>query len=244
MNAASRKKSWLADYESWTFGDRAFLRAVSISVLWHLFWFFAVTIVVSPSKTAPKQPTRVISLGPVLDDSILKTLIETRPEISRTYYRPLSGLPPPEPPPAKTIERRSPGEVVSVSPGRRFLDSVKLLVGGDKASPEFASRLSLRYREAALEIEGELKDRLLVARPDRPQTLVEIPRGASVEIHLVVDAEGAVKSAEIVSSSGNPAIDEQWVRHVKAWEFAPLGLDRPALDEHGRVRFSLDPGGE
>jgi TonB family protein len=146
------------------------------------------------------------------------------------------------PPPAKTIERRSPGDVVSVPLGKRFLDSVKILVGGDKSSPEFASRLSLGYGDVAPEIEGEVKGRLIVSRPDEPQTFMEAPRDASVEIQFSVNAEGAVISAEVIASSGNPAVDFQWLRHVKAWEFAPLGLNRPSIDQYGRVRFRLDKG--
>ncbi|GEM_PF-913465 len=242
MTTVPRKRGWLADYESWTFGDRAFLRAVSISVVWHLFWFFAVTIVVSPPKTKPKPHPRVISLGAVLDDSILRTLIETRPELSQAYYRPLAELPLPALPPAKTSERRSPGDVVSVPLGKRFFDSVKMLVGGDKATPEFASRLSLGYGEATPEIEGELKGRPIVSMPDEPQIFTEISPGSLVEVQFSVSAEGAVISAEVITSSGNPAIDFQWLRHVRAWEFVPLGLNRPAIDQHGRVRFRLDKG--
>ncbi len=240
MTKAAIKRRWLADYESWTFGDRAFLRAVSISVVWHLFWFFAVTIVVSPAKVKAKPLPRVVSLGAVLDDSIMRTLVETRPELSQTYYRPLGELPLPATPPAKTIERRAPGDVVSVPLGKRFLDSVKMLVGGDKSSPEFASRISLGYGDAAPEIEGELKGRPIISKPEEPQVLTGRSQDALVEIQFSVNAEGAVVSAEIVVSSGKPSVDDQWLRHVKAWEFAPLGLNRPSIDQSGRVRFHPD----
>ena len=126
----------MRNYDGWSFRDRAFLWALVVSVLWHFFWFFSITIVVSPPKPKKKPMVKIVSIGPVLDDSIFRTLVDTRPQLSQTFYRNVSQLPASLEPQAPTIERRSPGEVVSVPFGRRFLDSVRALVGGDKSSPE------------------------------------------------------------------------------------------------------------
>ncbi|HTL69665.1 MAG TPA: hypothetical protein VL404_00065, partial [Candidatus Eisenbacteria bacterium] len=62
----------------------------------------------------------------------------------------LSQLPPKLEPKPASIERRSPGEVVSVPFGRRVLNSMRGLLGGDKSSPEtdFGSRLATGYPAA------------------------------------------------------------------------------------------------
>ncbi|HTL70009.1 MAG TPA: hypothetical protein VL404_01840, partial [Candidatus Eisenbacteria bacterium] len=62
-------------YETWHFRDRTFLGAVGLSLLWHFFWFFSITIVVSPPKPKNKPMVKIVSIGPVLDDSIFRTLV-------------------------------------------------------------------------------------------------------------------------------------------------------------------------
>ena len=121
------------DYRSWSFTDRSFLFAVMVSVLWHLFWFFSVTIVVAPPRKNPVMQPTVVALGPVLDDAIFKTLIETRPEISKAFYRPPADFTTATEVPPQTIERYIPGDVVSVPTGKKFYDSLKDRVGGTKA---------------------------------------------------------------------------------------------------------------
>jgi hypothetical protein len=111
--------------------------AVGLSLLWHLFWFFSITITVSPPKSKVKTRPRIVSLGPALDDTIFRTLVETKPEFSKTFYRQMSEFAVPTEPAVKTIERHSPGDVVSVPMGKKFLTSLKDLVGGSKVSPDF-----------------------------------------------------------------------------------------------------------
>ena len=120
------------DYRSWSFTDRSFLFAVMVSVLWHLFWFFSVTIVVAPPRKNPVMQPTVVALGPVLDDAIFKTLVETRPEISKAFYRPPADFATATEVPPQTIERYIPGDVVSVPTGKKFYDSLKDRVGGTK----------------------------------------------------------------------------------------------------------------
>ena len=80
----------MREYRSWSFTDRQFLFAFAVSVLWHLFWFFAVTIVVTQAPLKQPSRTELVSLGPVLDDAFIKTLVESRPEYSKAFYRELS----------------------------------------------------------------------------------------------------------------------------------------------------------
>lgn len=124
------------DYRSWNFTDRSFLFAVLVSILWHLLWFFAVTIVVTPPAKKPLGQPRVVVLGAVLDDAIFRTLVESRPEISKAFYRPPDEFNDALGVPAQAVERYAPGDVVSVPAGRQFFESLKEEIDGEKASPD------------------------------------------------------------------------------------------------------------
>ena len=126
----------MRDYESWSFQDRSFLWALLFSLLWHLFWFFSLTITVSAHKKI-RPKTKLVSIGAVLDDSIFKTLVENRPQLSQAFYRPLPDFSSKLEPEVKTIERYSAGDVVSVPFGKKFSDSLKELIDGAKSFPEF-----------------------------------------------------------------------------------------------------------
>ena len=126
----------MRDYESWSFWDKSFLWALAVSVLWHLFWFFSITITVSSHQKVKPRP-KLVSIGAVLDDTIFKTLVENRPQLSQAFYRPLSDFSSKLEPEVKTIERFSPGDVVSVPFRKKFADSLRELIGGPKSSPEY-----------------------------------------------------------------------------------------------------------
>ncbi len=225
-------------YETWSFRDRSFLLGVAVSLGWHFFWFFAVTITVSPERSPAKPHPRIVSLGPVLDDSIFRTLVETRPQLSEAFYRRSSDFSAALEPPVRTIERHAPGDVVSVPFGKRFLDPMKVLAG-DKAMPDhdFAAKIEIPYAEGALAIEGEAASRRVLTRPAEPLPVT----ARAVEVRFAVDAGGAVLSASIALSSGDPQADERFLGHVRGWQFEPLGLAAPGSEVTGVARFG--PGG-
>ena len=135
----------MRSYEGWSFRDRSFVFALFLSVAWHCFWFFSVTITVNPLERHFKPKPGIVSLGPVLDDAIFRTLAATKPQLSQTFYRRLSDFSPAVELKTQPLERHSPGDIVSVPFGRKFFSPLKELVSGDKASPEyeFISRYSL-----------------------------------------------------------------------------------------------------
>lgn len=235
-------------YEHWSFRDRTFLTAGAVSVGWHVFWFFAIAVVVSPSAGLEKPHPNIVSLGPVLDDSIFRALVENKPELSETFYRHMSDFSSPSTPPVQTIERYSAGDVVSIPVNRRFLQTLKGVVGGQKASPEytFQPKLGPALPEEAQNryvIQGEAGDRRVLSRPADPLPLngLEGPfHAGETEIEFTLDASGSVVAAEVTLSSGVPDIDLQWVRYLRQWQFEPLALDRPGLNQKGRVRFRAD----
>ena len=109
---------------------------MGVSVLWHLFWFFAVTIVVTPPAERPKAMPRVTALGPVLDDAIFRTLVESRPEVSKAFYRQPADFSTATDVPTETLQHYAPGDVVSVPTGKKFSSALKDALAGSKISPE------------------------------------------------------------------------------------------------------------
>ena len=127
----------MAGYEGWNLRDRSFLTALVVSVLWHLLWFFSITVVVNPHKRLFKKKPEVVSLGPVLDDTIFRTLVETRTEVSQAFYRRLSDFSSPADLKTMTLPRQTVGNVVSGPLGKKAQESMRAVVGGAKASPEY-----------------------------------------------------------------------------------------------------------
>ena len=155
------RKGGVKNYEGWSSQERSFAAALGLSVLWHAFWFFSITISLSPNKILVKPRPRIVSLGPVLDDKMFRTLLETKPEYSQTFYRRLSDFSSPVEIQTKTVERYNRGSVVSLPLGKKTWNAVRGLIGGTKASPEheFISRIKIGFTDEPAGVEGEPKDK-------------------------------------------------------------------------------------
>ncbi len=144
------------EYRSWSFTDRTFITAAAVSLLWHFFWFFSIKIIVSPPKKAERPRPELVSLGAVIDDAMFKTLVESKPELSQSFYRRPSDLSAAAELPTETTGRQQTGDVVSVPLGRRFLQSLKDLVSGSKSTPNLD--LSEEERRKRLRLSGVLEE--------------------------------------------------------------------------------------
>lgn len=215
------------DYRSWTFTDRAFLFAAAVSVLWHLFWFFAVTIVVTPATRLKPVRTAMVSLGPVLDDALIKTLIESRPEYSRAFYRELSEFESAVEVPRQSLERREDGDVTSLPFGAKATEDLHRALSGAKGSADFFQGGSGFSVSDYFKLEGDVGSPDLLSRPEPPAVNDVRP----VEVAFEIDAGGRVISTEIVRSSGDTALDARWEDHLRQWLFSPS----PALSG-GRLK--------
>jgi TonB family protein len=229
-------------YEGWSFRDRPVVIALGISFLWHFFWFFSVTITVDPQKRFEKARPKVVSLGPVIDDTFFRALVKTKPEISETFYRHLSDFSTPLEPEMQTSERRSPGDVVGLPFSKRVGNLMRSILGGEKTVPteDFTSRIRIGYGEELPDLEGEVKGRQILSRPKEP----DFPKGfdpslrdPEVELVFTVKPSGLVSVAEMTVPSGNPSIDALWVRYLQHWQFAPLALNEPQRDQRGKIRL-------
>ncbi|MBI2095001.1 MAG: hypothetical protein HYT89_02405 [Candidatus Omnitrophica bacterium] len=137
----------MKDYQSWHFRDRAFAMGVALSLAWHFFWFFAITITVSPEKMRQHPRPRIVSLGPVLDDTLLRTLVETRPQPSEAFYRHMTDFTPVTGAPPKTVGRAAPADVISLPYEKKLSAFLRNALSGEKASPvdEFLPKIKTGY---------------------------------------------------------------------------------------------------
>jgi hypothetical protein len=200
--------------------------ALAVSVLWHLLWFFLVTIVVQvPKKKSGNQPV-IVSFGPVLDDIIFKTLVETRPEISKAFYRQPADFSSATDVPTETVERYSTGDVISVPSGKKFMAALKNLVGGGKISPE-----GITAAENYFEIITPTNAPAILSRPPAPSAAF-VSAAQPTEIEFLIDAHGKVSDVEVVASSGDSTVDHWWENHLQQWIFSEV---RPS-DSKSRLR--------
>ena len=243
----SQSKGGVKGSEGRLFQNKSFVTALGLSVLWHAFWFFSLTISVNPSKKIVKNRPKIVSLGPVLDDKIFRTLIENKPELSTTFYRRLSDFSSPVEIQTKTAERYTPGSVVSLPFGKKSWNRVRGLIGGSKVSPEheFISKIKIGFTDEALGVEGELKNRPVLSRPGEPIFPIGMDPGlknSEVTIEFTVDISGMVGEAHVASSSGSPDLDLLWVRYLRQWQFAPLTADQSVSNQKGTIKCRFPRG--
>ncbi len=142
----------------WSLTSRTLWIAVGFSVLWHLFWFFSIHITVSPLKKSAKPRPRIVSLGPVLDDSIFRQLVDTRPEASQAFYRRITDLKPiAQIEDVKTTQRQPISGVISLPYSRDLAGDVKDLLSGTKQVPEheFNTRFRIPLDQTAKPAEDD-----------------------------------------------------------------------------------------
>ncbi len=221
--------------------DRPLLLGALCSLLWHFFWFFSVTITIGPSELARRRVTRTVSLGAVLDDTIFKPLIESRPQVTEAFYRHMSDFEPAPPEPEiPMMDRHSSGDVVSVPFGKKFIMTLKEFIDGEKPSPDFGLDAGMDSSFGRGEsFEGEIKDRVLVSHPPRPNFPPEAESrflGAEVIVGFLVDPSGSVIEMEMVASSGDPAVDVLWLEYVRGFRFSPAAGERQKGKAHLRFR--------
>jgi hypothetical protein len=230
------------EYRSWSFADRSFLFAFTVSILWHLFWFFSVTIVVTPTKIKRAIETKTVSLGPVLSDTIFRTLVESRPEYSKTFYRQLADFEPATDIPTPTIERHASGDVMSLPVGKKFAQSLKDLIGGSKTLPEDAITDPLGFTgdSSFFELTGDISKNQILSRPATPEGF--LPRALEIEFELAPD--GKVVVLGTVLSSTDPAEDLRWENYFRQCLFMPAPVLGSSGSPKGKVTFKRSALGE
>ncbi len=213
--------------------DRSFLFAIAVSVLWHIFWFFSVTITVTPLDAKKPSHTKFVSIGPVLDDTIFQTLVDSRPEYSKAFYRELSDFDSATQLPTPAIGRHESGDVTSLPLGADPAQSLRQLMSGRKSSPEEFLRGTGFSPSDYFELRGDAASRQILSRPEPP----EVNDVRPVELEFELSSAGKVLSMALFATSGDTELDQRWEDHLRQWIFTPV----PALGEQrlikGRVTF-------
>jgi hypothetical protein len=75
--------------------DRVLLSALGFSIIWHLFWLSALTVVVIPKDVMPTKFSSVSFLGPILAQSMLEvsSAVHERSLPEKRYISEMGGLP-------------------------------------------------------------------------------------------------------------------------------------------------------
>lgn len=224
----------MKEYDTWNFTNKTFLFALLLSLLWHVFWFFFVRITVTSDKKFAHGRPNVVSLGPVLDDTIFRTLAETKPRYTETFYRRSSDFSSPVEVPPQMMPRYSAGEVVSVPLSRRAWDAVRDLLGGDKSAPDYFGHS---------DVQGEAKARGILNKPPKPIFPFGVDASlkfSTTELEFLIDSQGTVFEVQVTNSSGNADVDQVWVRYIEAWQFSPMPLAAGTREQKGKIQMRFD----
>ena len=184
--------------------------ALLISFLWHLFWFFSVSIVFLPRGFKLKQYSSVCFLGSILRDSI--TFGQMLPLEKRQLV---------ELPSEADISTRDPfsaGQYASLPLEKKTLSPESFIDVDipEKIVPSLTSFVS---------IEATPSQREVIFQPVIPgypewasgQGFKENPTVFKINI----SPDGLVQEIVNIRVSGNPEIDAALARYIRRWRFAP-----------------------
>ena len=241
-------KRVLKEYGSWSFGGRVFIFALFCSLLWHLFWFYSIQIKVSVPSKHRRPHLKTVVLSPVLSDAIFRTLVDTRVSSSKTVYRGAEDFSPPINLPVKTMEKRAPGDIVSVPFGRNVITSLRDLISGKKFSQDsdFIPKIAAPSKAAYYEWDTEFAKKAVIFEPEEPelnsQSLKRINRDV-FEATVTLAGSGRVEKAETTASSGDLSVDLICTNYLRQWRFGPASADNIAPTQ-GHVKIYLKTLGE
>lgn len=219
-----------------------FNRALIISFLWHLFCFFAVTIIIVPVGIRQQRLSDISFIGSILDkDSFHREFRDWHTHSDASYSK-LSrlSLPADEEISTKRLEVYADTDyLLKTKPYKVSIDEI--LEAEKKLPAGIKKKLPLESTDRGFEIKGEARERTVLFRPPSPdyQGLISTPQKDiigeyyKVRLKIIIAADGSVKTAEKLTSCGYPEIDLLAIRYVKKWSFAPLSPDKPQNDQEG-----------
>lgn len=213
-----------------------------------------VTIIIVPAGVMQKRLSDIYFLGSLLDKKSFKHEFRNIGNLPGGGEQRARAKPVLEGRPAFPVKRVNPGREKGASLKRLYgLDDIDSVIETEKLLPAQAEREYLYEGpgDRLLEISGGAKDRLVLFKPPLPdyKTAVSINQQDSilstsykVQLKLLITADGTVKSADILQTSGYPDIDLIAERYVKKWKFIPLKPDEPQNNQEGVVQIEFGPG--
>lgn len=106
--------------------------AVIVSILCHFFWFFFIAIDVSIPLKEKKTRSKIVFLGPLVDETVFRSLAALNPPLPRTFYRGITEFAPPMDLPIKTMGRQAAGTNANAPIGKKSEVSLRKMVAGSK----------------------------------------------------------------------------------------------------------------
>ena len=220
------------------FRDGKLNLAVVFSTVWHLFWIFAIGIVVTPNVRSNNVYQEVDFLGPILEKTAFDLMVDQATPKAETLYSSSILL-------SESIylKPQGPRRRIPEAPGQVFMSKRFAFIknhGKDKKEiPRYIAENIRNFvskpneAKPASAVEGPARKREVIFKP---KALV-IPRGIygdqenyRLELKFFVANNGIVYDAIPAISSGYPEIDLVAIRFLKRWRFSPLS----ATDGHSR----------
>ena len=225
-----------------------FNRALILSFFWHLFWFFAVTIVIMPASGAQKRFSDISFLGSILDENAsIKELkvgrlrsnerLSSSRELFILNKQDLY---------SERLDMH--GERDYLSKSKPYKNSIDEILELEKKQPAITKeQTTSKPMDRDSEIEGEAKSRVILFKPPMPdcrQALFgqegDIPQEYyKVKLRVLIGPDGNIKTADKLESSGYPEIDLIAMRYVKKWNFSPINPSSPQRDQEGIIFLEL-----
>ena len=225
-----------------------FKKALLISLCWHVFCFFAFTIVIVPIGIGPKRLSEIYFLGSILDNNSSDN--SSTELASRSYMKHNRESS------AFSASKGSSLERIRVEKDKSYhinqkdkskpigtiINTNKKVINLDRVETE------VKLKKHIPEISGQAKNRSVLFKPPLPDyeslmsnSNVDISDlSLKVKLKVVISSEGSVKSAESIETSGYPEIDLIAIRHLKKWQFSPLNPDSVGADEEGAVTIEFN----
>lgn len=246
------------------FRDKSFNISLFISIGWHLFWMFAVMLVIMPKGLDFARFPTTSFLGPILNQGVFsegfagestsiptpyrrnfiasealeashRSLIrDPRGGLSRSQFQ--KGLLVPE----KNVDLSHKKRVPRLSAAFRN-SMIDKRVDPSPPLPE-GERVGLPSGQTGVrgfeEINGPLKDRRLVYKPERPRLPSWTHRTGldfAIGIKIWVSPEGVVESVESLTTTGYPQIDCLWMGYARGWLFEQASQEETRALRYGTI---------
>jgi TonB family protein len=219
--------------------------SILISTAWHLFWIFAIGIVVTPTVETTNLYNQVEFLGPILEKTAFDLMTEDINPQSETLYATSSlfggeFVLRPKGPDRKILMETAPIN----TPDKFFFILRDYIKSSEKASLYLIDDPATRYMEDDKDkkidsfIEGPAGEREIIFQSNP----ITVPKGLYgkndeyfVRLRFILSNNGIVREIQPILSSGYPEIDLLAVNMLKKWRFSPLSSNKKDNEAWGAV---------
>ena len=218
--------------------------SILISTVWHLFWIFAIGIVVTPTVETSNLYNQVEFLGPILEKTAFDLMTEGINPQSETLYATSSlfggdFILRPKGPDRKILMKT----VHTGAPDRFFFILRDYIKNSEKVPLYLSEDPAARYMEKREKksdalIEGPAGDREIIFKPEPvivSKGLYSANKEYFVRLRFILSKNGIAREIEPILSSGYPEIDLLAVNALKKWRFSPLNSYKEDNDSWGAV---------